>query len=90
MKERCHLKNHAGKQNNPVPSQVLLSADGPQPWPHACSTVVWTRVDSESRFAIFLARILWKMRLASRENISESLASLTSLTRREKCDILSS
>ncbi len=48
------------------------------------------RVDSESRFAIFLARILWKMRLASRENISASLASLTSLTRREKCDILSS
>ncbi len=45
------------------------------------------RVDSESRFAIFLARILWIMRLASRENIS---ASLTSLTRREKCDILSS
>jgi hypothetical protein len=26
-----------------------------------------TRVDSESRFAIFLARILWKMRLAFRE-----------------------
>jgi hypothetical protein len=40
------------------------------------------RVDSEARFAIFLARILWKMRLASRENISASLA------RREKCDIL--
>jgi hypothetical protein len=35
-------------------------------------------------------RILWKMRLASRENISASLASLTSLTRRGKCDILSS
>jgi hypothetical protein len=48
------------------------------------------RVDSESRFAIFLARILWKMRLASRENISASLASLTSLARRGKCDILSS
>ncbi len=30
------------------------------------------------------------MRLASRENTSASLASLTSLTRREKCDILSS
>jgi hypothetical protein len=30
------------------------------------------------------------MRLASRQNISASLASLTSLTRREKCDILSS
>jgi hypothetical protein len=30
------------------------------------------------------------MRLASRENISASLASLTSLARREKCDILSS
>jgi hypothetical protein len=29
-----------------------------------------------------------KMRLASRENISASLASLTSLKRREKCDIL--
>jgi hypothetical protein len=38
------------------------------------------RVDSDSRFAIFLARILWKMRLASRENIS---ASLTSLARRK-------
>ncbi len=49
-----------------------------------------SRVDSESRFAIFLARILWKMRLASPENISASLASLTSLARREKCDILSS
>jgi hypothetical protein len=48
------------------------------------------RVDSESRFAIFLARILWKMRLASRENISASLASLMSLARRENCDILSS
>ncbi len=42
-----------------------------------------TRVASESRFAIFLARILWKMRLVSRENISASLASLTSLARRE-------
>jgi hypothetical protein len=41
-----------------------------------------SRVDSESRFAIFLAIILWKMRLASHENIS------VSLTRREKCDIL--
>jgi hypothetical protein len=30
------------------------------------------------------------MRLASRENISASLVSLTSLARREKCDILSS
>jgi hypothetical protein len=50
--------------------------------------VTW--VDSESRFAIFLARILWKMRLASRENISASLVSLTSLARRENCDILSS
>jgi hypothetical protein len=30
------------------------------------------------------------MRLASRENISAILASLTSLARREKCDILSS
>jgi hypothetical protein len=49
-----------------------------------------TKVDSESRFAIFLARILWKMRLASRENINASLASLTSLAKREKCDILSS
>jgi hypothetical protein len=29
------------------------------------------------------------MRLASRENISASLVNLTSLTRREKCDILS-
>ncbi len=46
----------------------------------------WTRVDSESRFTIFLARILWKMRLASRKNISVSLASL----QREKRDILSS
>jgi hypothetical protein len=50
--------------------------------------VVWkssglvTRVDSGSRFAIFLARIVWKLRLASRENIIASLA------RREKCDIL--
>ncbi len=42
-------------------------------------TLIWTRVDSESRFAIFLARILWKMLLASRENINASLASLTSL-----------
>jgi hypothetical protein len=48
------------------------------------------RIDSESRFAIFLARILWKMRLDSRENISASLASLTSLARREKCNILCS
>ncbi len=38
-------------------------------------------VDSKSGIAIFLARILWKMRLASRENIN---ASLTSLARREK------
>jgi hypothetical protein len=30
------------------------------------------------------------MRLASRENISASLVSLTSLARREKCDVLSS
>jgi hypothetical protein len=52
--------------------------------------VLTARVDSESRFAIFLARILWKMRLASRVNISASLASLMSLARREKCDILSS
>jgi hypothetical protein len=37
-----------------------------------------SRVDSESCFAIFLARILWQMRLASRENISESLASYES------------
>jgi hypothetical protein len=46
------------------------------------------KVDSESRFAIFIAKILWKMRkmrLPSRENISASLASLA---RREKCDIL--
>jgi hypothetical protein len=43
------------------------------------------RDDRESRFAIFLPRILWKMRLASHKNISTSLASLT---RREKCDIL--
>ncbi len=43
-------------------------------------------VDSKSHFVIYLARILWKMRLASRENIS---ASLMSLARREKCDILS-
>ncbi len=43
------------------------------------------RDDRESRFAIFLPRILWKMRLASQKNISASLASLT---RREKCDIL--
>ncbi len=49
-----------------------------------------SRVDSESRFTIFLARILWKIILASRENINASLASLTSLARREKCDILSS
>jgi hypothetical protein len=47
-----------------------------------------SRVDSESRFEIFLARILWKIRFASRENISASLVSLTSLARREKCDIL--
>ncbi len=51
-------------------------------------TSVYSRVDKESRFAIFLARISWKMRLASRENISVSLANLTSLVRREKCDIL--
>jgi hypothetical protein len=60
-----------------------------------CALFLWTlysRVDSESRFAIFLTRIMWKMRLASRENISASLASLTSLVsltslaRREKCD----
>ncbi len=44
-----------------------------------------SRDDRESRFAIFLPRILWKMRLASHENISASLASLM---RREKCDIL--
>ncbi len=50
--------------------------------------LLYTRVDSESRFAIFLARILWKIRLATRENICASLASLTSLARREKCDIL--
>ncbi len=49
-----------------------------------------TRVDIESRFAIFLARIMWKMSVGSRENISASLASLTSLARRKKCDILSS
>ncbi len=46
------------------------------------------RVDSESRFTIFLMRILWKIRLASCENISARLASLMSLARREKCDIL--
>jgi hypothetical protein len=56
--------------------------------PGACELV--SRVDSESRFAIFLARILWKRRLASRENINASLASLTSLARRENCDMLSS
>ncbi len=44
-----------------------------------------SRDDRESRFTIFLPRILRKMRLASHENISASLASLT---RREKCDIL--
>jgi hypothetical protein len=49
-----------------------------------------TRFDNESRFAIFLARILLKMRLTSRENIRASLVSLTSLARMEKCDILSS
>jgi hypothetical protein len=44
------------------------------------------RADSESRFGNFLSReFLWKMRLASRENI---IASLTSLARREKCDTL--
>ncbi len=42
-------------------------------------------VDSKSRIAIFLAKISWKMRLTSRENIIASLASLTS---KEKCDIL--
>ncbi len=42
-------------------------------------------VDSESCFTIFLARILRKMRLASRKNI---IASLVRLTRREKCDIV--
>jgi hypothetical protein len=49
--------------------------------------VLWfvSRVDSKSRFAIFLSRILWKMRVASCENIS---VGLTSLARREKCDIL--
>jgi hypothetical protein len=52
------------------------------------SRTVMSRIDSKSRFAIFLGRILWKMRLASRENISASLAGLTSLARREKCDIL--
>jgi hypothetical protein len=35
-----------------------------------------TRVDSESRFSIFLARILWKMSLASCENIIASLVRL--------------
>ncbi len=41
-----------------------------------------SRVESESRFAIFLLRILWKMKLASRENISASLV------KREKCNIM--
>ncbi len=49
-----------------------------------------TRFDNESRFAIFLAKILLKMRLTSRENIRASLVSLTSLARMEKCNILSS
>jgi hypothetical protein len=44
-------------------------------------SLIRLRVDSESRFAIFLARILWKMRLASRKNISASLL-------KEKCNIL--
>ncbi len=43
-----------------------------------------SRVDKESHLAIFLVRICWNMRLASRKNISASLASLTSLARREK------
>ncbi len=47
-----------------------------------------SRVDRESHFAIFLVIIFWKMRLASRKNISASLASLMSLVRREKYDIL--
>ncbi len=50
------------------------------------------RVDSESRFAIFLARISWKMRLASRENISASLASLTGIAKRRNaiyCELAS-
>ncbi len=49
--------------------------------PYSCLVQAW--VDSESRFAIFLARILWKLKLASRENISTSLASLTSRARGE-------
>jgi hypothetical protein len=44
--------------------------------------------DSESRSAVFLARILLKMRLASRENIIAIFASLTSLARRQKCFIV--
>ncbi len=60
---------------------------------YLCSSVCnaggshYSSVDSESRFTVFLGRILWKMRFASRENI---IASLTSLARSDKGDILRS
>ncbi len=78
MLEQCWLGGQRTFQAAPTPSSTNRVS------------IATGRVDSESRFAIFLVRILWKMRIFSRENISASLASLTNLARREKCDIFSS
>ncbi len=62
---------------------------GPQKYEHENQEArMYDRVDSESHFAIFLVRILWRMSLTSHENIVASLARLMRLARREKFNIL--
>ncbi len=89
-KRICDVKNTVDQSEVIIPSTFpklysVQKLEQKKIWTRHVRSRIQSRVDSESRFAIFLVRILWKIRLASRENIS---ASLTSLARREKYDIL--